>query len=320
MMPQPQVVIRIGTRASVLARRQTEHVRAGLARVWPDRLFEVQLVTTTGDRVLDTPLPLIGGKGLFTAELEAALHAGSIDLAVHSLKDLPTELPEGLVVGAILPRADAHDVLVSRVGCSLDQLPVGARVGTSSTRRAAQLLSHRSDLQILDLRGNADTRMRKALDPAGPYDAILIARAALERLGRLEAATEVLPEDLMLPAPGQGAMAVQCRNEPQILEMLSPLNHVPTEVEVVAERAFLEGMGGGCAVPVAAYGRLDEEGLLRLRGRVSSPDGARRVDVALKRPIHISSRPNPAAARQAGLELAAMALQQGAGELLKGQA
>ena len=319
MMPQPQAVVRIGTRASPLARRQTEHVRAGLARVWPDRLFEVQLISTTGDRVLDTPLPLIGGKGLFTAELEAALHAGAIDLAVHSLKDLPTELPEGLVVGAILLRADPHDVLVSRTGCCLDELPEGARVGTSSTRRAAQALSHRSDLEILDLRGNADTRVRKALDPAGPYDAILIARAALERLGMLDAATEVLPDDLMLPAPGQGAMAVQCRHEPRILEMLGPLNHVPTEVEVVAERAFLEGLGGGCAVPVAAYGRLDENGLLHLRGRVSSPDGAHRVDVAADRSVLTLSRPDPASARLAGFELAAMALRQGAGELLRGQ-
>jgi hydroxymethylbilane synthase len=319
-MPQPQAVVRIGTRASVLARRQTEHVRAALARVWPDGHFEVQLISTTGDRVLDTPLPLIGGKGLFTAELEAALRAGTIDLAVHSLKDLPTELPEGLVVGAILPRADPHDVLISRTGRSLEALPEGARLGTSSTRRAAQLLSHRPDLKILDLRGNADTRVRKALDPSGPYDAILVARAALERLDRLDVATQVLSDDLMLPAPGQGAMAVQCRDEQRVLEMVRPLNHVPTEVEVVAERAFLEGLGGGCAVPVAAYARLDEKGLLHLRGRVSSPDGVHRVDVAVGRSVHVSSRPDPTAARRVGLDLAALALQQGAGELLKGRA
>ena len=319
-MSQPQAAVRIGTRASALARRQTEHVCTELERVWPDTRFEVRLISTTGDRVLDTPLPLIGGKGLFTAELEAALRVGTIDLAVHSLKDLPTELPRGLVVGAVLSRADPHDVLVSRTGLTLDKLPAGARVGTSSTRRAAQLLSHRPDLQILDLRGNADTRVRKALDPAGPYDAILIARAALERLDRLDVATEVLPSGLMLPAPGQGAMAVQCRDEPRVLAMLAPLDHVPTEVEVVAERAFLEGLGGGCAVPVAAYGRLDEEGLLRLRGRVSSPDGARLVDVSVERPIHVSGQPDPAAARQAGLDLATMALRQGAGELLRGQA
>jgi hydroxymethylbilane synthase len=309
-------VVRLGTRASALARWQTEFVRMELIRLWPDLTFEVRLISTTGDRVLDTPLPLIGGKGLFTAELEAALHDGSIDLAVHSLKDLPTEMPSGLSLGAVPERADPRDALVSRSRGVLAALPAGASVGTSSTRRAAQLLHHRPDLRILDLRGNADTRLRKATDPEGPYDAVIIARAALERLGRLDVATEVLDEGLMLPAPGQGAMAVQCRSESRTLGLLRPLDHVPTELAVTAERAFLEGLGGGCAVPVAALGTV-ADGVLRLRGRVSSPDGAGRVDAELERVVVTPSGPSLAAARSAGLELAATALDRGARGLLE---
>ena len=171
------------------------------------------MITTTGDRMLDTPLPAIGGKGVFTAELEQALRERSIDLAVHSLKDLPTAASPGLAVGAVIERADSADVLVSRNGHSVRSLPHGARVGTSSSRRAAQLLYARPDLQIIDLRGNAGTRLRKALDPSGPYDAVVVALAALERLGRMEVVSEVISEDMMLPAPGQGAIAVQCRDE-----------------------------------------------------------------------------------------------------------
>jgi hydroxymethylbilane synthase len=319
-MSQPGPVVRLGTRASKLARWQTEYVRAELERLWPGRSFEIRVITTTGDRVLDTPLPLIGGKGLFTAELEAALLEGSIDLAVHSLKDLPTELTAGLVVGAVPPRADSRDALVSGHGFTVKTLPAGAQVGTSSTRRAAQLLHLRPDLHVLDLRGNADTRLRKALEPDGPYAAILIAKAALERLGRLDAASEVLPPDVMLPAPGQGAMAVQCRDDAASLELLRPLNDVTTELEVIAERAFLEGLGGGCAVPVASHGKLDERGTLHLRGRISSPDGSRQVDVSLDRSAWPESKPSPSGARLAGADLAATALQQGARVLLGGDA
>jgi hydroxymethylbilane synthase len=314
----PGTAVRLGTRASALARWQTEHVRAGLAARWPALRLEVCLISTTGDRVLQTPLPLIGGKGLFTAELEAALRDGSIDMAVHSLKDLPTEMPPGLALGAVPERADPRDAMVSRAGYTLDALPPGAGVGTSSTRRAAQVLHRRPDIRILDLRGNADTRLRKAMDPAGPYDAILIARAALERLGRLDDATEVLDEETMLPAPGQGAMAIQCRAERALLDLVHPLNHSLTELAVTAERAFLEGLGGGCAVPVAALGRVDVRGVLHLRGRVSSPDGALRVDAALRQEVLTASGPAPGAARSAGLELAAIALEQGARGLLEG--
>jgi hydroxymethylbilane synthase len=322
-MNQPGPVVRLGTRASKLARWQTDYVRAELERLWPGRSFEIRVITTTGDRVLDTPLPLIGGKGLFTAELEAALLDGSIDLAVHSLKDLPTQLRAGLAVGAVPPRADSRDALVSGRGFTVKTLPPEAQVGTSSTRRAAQLLHLRPDLRVLDLRGNADTRLRKALEPDGPYAAILIAKAALERLDRLDTAGEILPFDTMLPAPGQGAMAVQCRDDAASLDLLRPLNDSVAELEVGAERAFLEGLGGGCAVPVASYGKLDERGVLHLRGRISAPDGSRQVDVSSDRSVWPESQPCPsglplAAARRAGANLAATALQQGARELLGG--
>jgi len=309
--------VRLGTRGSPLALWQTEHVRQLLAQQHPDMEFEVVVITTSGDRMLDTPLPVIGGKGVFTAELEQALRERSIDLAVHSLKDLPTGASLGLVIGATLERADPADVLVSRIGYSIRSLPTRARVGTSSSRRSAQLLSSRSDLEIIDLRGNADTRLRKALDPSGSYDAVVVARAALERLGRMEVVSEVLSEDMMLPAPGQGALAVQCRDEAESLELVRGIRHAPTELESTAERAFLEGLGGGCAVPVAARARWAEDGRLSIRGRVLSLDGSMKVDVEAKElvPLQVGGRD---AAYSLGSRLAAGALSQGAAELLGG--
>jgi hydroxymethylbilane synthase len=212
-------VVRVGTRGSPLALWQAEHVRELLARHRPELSCEIVVITTTGDQILDTPLPAIGGKGVFTAELEQALHERSIDLAVHSLKDLPTAASPGLAVGTVLQRADSADALVSRNGHSVRSLPNGAHVGTSSSRRAAQLLHARPDLQLIDLRGNAGTRLRKALDPLGPYDAIVVALAALQRLGRMEVVSEIIPEDMMLPAPGQGAIGVQCRDEEDAFEL-----------------------------------------------------------------------------------------------------
>lgn len=307
--------VRIGTRGSPLALWQSEHVRRLLAEQRPDLEYEIVVIATTGDRMMDTPLPVIGGKGVFTAELEQALRERSIDLAVHSLKDLPTEASPGLVIGAVLERTDSADVLVSRSSHGIRSLPNQARVGTSSSRRAAQLLNARSDLQIIDLRGNAGTRLRKALDPLGPYDAVVAARAALERLGRLEVVSEVLSEDMMLPAPGQGALAVQCRDEADGLGLVLGIRHAPSELETTAERAFLEGLGGGCAVPVAARARLGKDGWLSIRGRVLSPDGSRKVDVAARELVSLEVGGRQVAC-DAGMRLAAEALSQGAAELL----
>lgn len=303
----PLPLLRLGTRGSALARWQTDHVAALLQAAWPGLRVEISVLHTQGDRVLDKPLPAIGGKGLFTAELEEALRTGAIDLAVHSLKDLPTELDAGLIIGAIPPRAAVYDVVVSRGAVRLAELPPGACIGASSRRRGAQIRRHFNGLVMLDIRGNVDTRIRKALDPGGPYDAIVLAQAGIERLGYAAAITEVLPLDLMLPAPGQGALAVQCRDDETLRTLLAPLDDRATRAAVEAERAFLGCLGGGCSVPVAAYARI-EDGALTVRGRVTSVDGARQIDVAVQG--------DPRAAQELGRQLAEMARTQGANALL----
>ncbi len=300
--------VRIGTRGSALARWQADHVAGLLKAAYPRLAIDVEIITTRGDRVIESPLPEIGGKGLFTAELESALRGGRIDLAVHSLKDLPTDDPEGLALGAVPQRAAPADVLISRRRRTLNDLPHGAAVGTSSRRRAAQLVVARPDLRLLDVRGNVPTRIDKALDPAGPYDAIVLARAGLERLGRLDAVSEVLSLVVMLPAPGQGALAVQCRDESAWRTLLGPLDHAPTRAAVTAERAFLAGLGGGCAVPIAAYAVVDG-GSLSLRGRVIALDGSRRIEVSL------TGRADEGHAL--GRRLAEHALEQGAAAILE---
>jgi hydroxymethylbilane synthase len=278
------LALTIGTRTSALARWQTGWVRARLEAAWPGLTCTLQPFTTTGDRVLDQPLPAIGGKGVFTAELEEALRAGTIDLAVHSLKDLPIADAPGLVVAAIPPREDAHDVLIAHSGGGLAALPPGARVGTSSLRRAAQLRLQRPDLELLPLRGNVDTRVRKLL--AGDYDAIVLAAAGVLRLGLSEHIAEYLPFALMLPAPGQGALALQCRaNDAATRGLVGALDDPATRAAVTAERAFLAGLGGGCAAPIAAYAEADPASAgqperLRLDGLVASPDGRRVVRVS----------------------------------------
>jgi hydroxymethylbilane synthase len=300
--------IRLGTRTSDLALWQTEHVRDLLKEAWPTIDVALETFSTKGDQVLDTPLPLIGGKGLFTAELEAALRDGRIDAAVHSLKDLPTETPAALALGAIPERANPADVLVSRSGLTLGRLPLAATVGTSSHRRAAQLLNARPDLHVADIRGNVPTRIRKALDPEGPYDAVVLAYAGLLRLGRLDVITQVLSLELLLPAPGQGALAVQCRDDSQSLDLLAPLDDRPTSVAVTAERAFLAALGGGCSVPIAAYAWLEGQEL-QLHGRVTALDGSRQIDVTGHAP--------DAEADALGGRLAREALARGAAPLLE---
>lgn len=298
--------LRLGTRGSQLARWQTSYVAKLLQAAWPDLRIAMEVITTKGDRTLDTPLPLIGGKGLFTLELEDALRSGAIDVAVHSLKDLPTETPDGLCLGAIPARANPADVLVSREGHTLARLPEGAAIGTSSKRRAAQLLYRRPDLRIIDIRGNVDTRIRKAQDPNGPYDATVLAYAGLERMGWLNAVSEVLPDDLMLPAPGQGALGVQCRDEAAMCELLRPIQDTVTAAAVIAERAFLAKLGGGCATPVAALATI-EGSVLSLAGRVTSIDGTKQVDVAARGDVDQPNALGVAAAQEA-LEEGAWAL------------
>ena len=292
------------TRPSALARWQTQWVMNALKSIHPDLECEEKMITTQGDKVLDKPLPEIGGKGLFTQELESELLSGAVHCAVHSLKDLPVDNPPGLTVGCIPARAEARDALISKNGYTLATLPRGASVGTSSLRRAAQILALRPDIRIESLRGNVDTRLRKAMD--GQYDAILLAGAGLIRLGLEGHVAEWLPLDVVLPAPGQGALAVQCRIDDQAtLDLLAVLEDDPTRKAVTAERAFLSGLGGGCSVPVAAYASLNDQ-MIRLTGLVISEDG--------RKAIHVQRAGTEA--RGLGHELAQRAIAQGANEIL----
>lgn len=296
------------TRPSALARWQTQWVINNLKNIHPDLICEEKIITTQGDKILDKPLPEIGGKGLFTQELESELLSGAVHCAVHSLKDLPVENPIGLTIGCIPVRAEVRDAFISRDGYTLATLPINASVGTSSLRRAAQILSLRSDVHIQSLRGNVDTRLRKALD--GQYDAIILAGAGLIRLGLAGHVTEWLPLEVMLPAPGQGALAVQCRaDDKETLALFFKLEDESTRKAVTAERAFLSGLGGGCAVPVAAYATVKGQTprVITLTGLVISEDGKKVVKIA-------GEGTDPL---QLGNDLAQRAIAQGAAEILK---
>lgn len=300
--------LHFATRPSALARWQTQYVINALQKIHPNLEWEEKVITTQGDKILDKPLPEIGGKGLFTQELESELLNGNVHCAVHSLKDLPVENPAGLTVGCIPARAEVRDALISRDGYTLATLPNGASVGTSSLRRASQVLSLRPDLHIQSLRGNVDTRLRKALD--GQYDAIILAGAGLTRLGLEKNVTEWLSLDVMLPAPGQGALAIQCRADDQTtLNLLAALEDNTTRKAVTAERAFLQGLGGGCAVPVAAYAQVEGQTskVIQLTGLVISEDGKTVVKVTDEGmdPLEL------------GKSLAQLAIQNGADEILK---
>jgi hydroxymethylbilane synthase len=266
----------IGTRGSNLALWQTNHVAELLQRTQPDLEIEMQIIKTQGDLVRDRALSQVGGKGLFVKEIEQALLAGEIDLAVHSLKDMPTAQPDGLVLDAILERADPHDALVVRgEEQTLAALPPGARVGTSSLRRRSQVLAIRPDLQILDLRGNVDTRLRKLRE--GQYEAVVLAAAGLARLGRAGAISQILPVDIVLPAVGQGALCVEARTGDTVTgPLLSSLDHPPTRQATQAERSFLGRLEGGCQVPIGAFAEVYGNHL-HLRGLVASLDGRRLV-------------------------------------------
>jgi hydroxymethylbilane synthase len=273
-VPPLPAAVTLGTRASALARAQTELVAARLAATREELGCTTRVISTTGDRTQGSgePLPSIGGKGLFTAELERALRDSDIDVAVHSLKDLPTEDAPGVVVGAVTARDDVRDCLVAHTMGSLAELPAGAVVGTSSLRRSAQLAALRPDLEIRSIRGNVDTRVRKVAE--GEYDAAVLAAAGIRRLGLERVVTEWLSDETMLPAPGQGALAIQCRaDDEDVLTLLAELDDTVARAETSAERAFLRALGGGCAAPVAALATALTTPRVRLQGLVASVDG-----------------------------------------------
>jgi hydroxymethylbilane synthase len=271
--------LRLGTRTSRLARWQTDHVAALLQAAWPALQCQIVPFSTRGDRILDKPLPEIGGKGLFTAELETALRAGEIDLAVHSLKDLPVEDAPGLTIGAIPVRAPVQDAIVAGDGLRMAELPFGAVVGTSSIRRRAQLLAVRPDLQVRSIRGNVETRIRKVVEE-GLYAATVLALAGLERLALADRSSEILSLEVMLPAPGQGALGVQCREDDSAtLALLAAIDHAATRAAVTAERTFLQALGGGCSAPIGAFARTGDDDTIDLLGIVGAVDGSRLIRV-----------------------------------------
>lgn len=268
----PTRTVRVGVRSSPLSLAQTEEVLSPLRARFPDRLFEVTTISTHGDRDKQSPL-LSLGRGTFVKEIEVALLSGEIDLAVHSAKDVPAEIPDGLVLAGTVPRQDPRDSLVDRWGLPLDELPAGARIGTSSPRRTGQLKARRPDVEVVPIRGNVGTRLDKARGP--DYDGVLLAAAGLARLGRQDEVSEYLPIEVCTPDVGQGTLAVEVRaDDDELFEMLDQIDHGPTRVALVAERSFLAALGGGCTVPVAAYARLDGDRLL-ITAMAALPDGSR---------------------------------------------
>jgi hydroxymethylbilane synthase len=300
--------LRIGTRGSPLALWQANHIADLLRPLASPRPVVLVQIETIGDRVRDLALSRIGGEGVFTKEIQNALLQDKVDVAVHSLKDLPTILVEGLVLAAVPERGPTGDVLVSHKFARFDHLPKGATVATSSLRRRAQVLHRRPDLKLVDIRGNVDTRLRKLKEQ--DLDAIILAEAGLVRLGLGEAITEVLDRNWMLPAVGQGALGLECRSDDQeTINLLEQLNDSDTQFCVLAERALLRGLGGGCQVPIGASARV-ENGVLWLCGAVLPPDGSRRIEAVTEGP--------PDAAESLGYDLARMLLGLGARELLGG--
>lgn len=299
-------LLRIATRKSPLALWQAEHVRARLLECHAGLQVELLTMSTKGDRILDSPLAKIGGKGLFVKELEQGMLEGRADIAVHSMKDVPAELPDGLCIAAILEREDPRDAFVSDKYASIDALPEGARVGTSSLRRQCQLRARRPDLEILDLRGNVGTRLGK-LD-AGNYDAIILACAGLKRLGLEARITMALPPELMLPAIAQGVIGIECRcDDEQVKALIAPLHHAVTGQRTQAERAMNATLAGGCQAPVAGYSVIGSAGI-ELRGLVGRPDGTEIIRGDISGPAQD--------AEALGKRLADELLSRGAGQIL----
>jgi hydroxymethylbilane synthase len=297
--------MRIGTRGSALALAQSGHVRERLTNGSADDV-PLEVIETSGDRNPMASLRRFGGKGIFTKEIEEALLMGRVDLAVHSLKDLPTEMTAGLTIGALLPREDPRDAVIARGGVPLEKLPRGAKVGTSSLRRRAQLLARRPDLEVVDLRGNVPTRIARLEE--GRFDAIVIAAAGLRRLGLIDRATELLDDSFMLPAPGQGVVAIQIRDgDAKTSAAVSALHDPGAAAEAAAERSLLAALGGGCLVPIGARARV-ADGSLTLAGFVGDPSG---------RPALRRTARGPASDPEAvGRELAGMFLHEGARSIL----
>ena len=297
----------VGSRDSALAMWQTNWVVDTLSKLNPDYTFRIVSMKTHGDKILDVALAKIGDKGLFTKELEVAMLNREIDLAVHSMKDLPTELPEGLTIGAMCERVDPRDVVISRNGIPLAQLPQGALIGTSSLRRCAQLLNYRQDLQLEPLRGNLNTRMAKL--ERNNLDAIILAAAGVERLGWGDRITERISTEVCLPAVGQGSIGIEIREgDQEVFNLVQTINHAPSRAAITAERALLKKLEGGCQIPIGALGTVDGD-QLTLKGVVAGLDGQEVIRDQISGPV--------GEAAALGKKLAARLVEMGADRILK---
>ncbi|NNJ99800.1 MAG: hydroxymethylbilane synthase [Desulfatitalea sp.] len=299
--------LRIGTRGSQLALWQARWVQSAIQTHWPQIHVELSIIKTTGDKIIDRPLSQVGGKGLFVKEIEEALLAERVDLAVHSMKDMPAEIPAGLAVGAVPARENPQDALVSDHYGALDELPQGARVGTSSLRRAAQLLHQRPDLKIVPLRGNLGTRLKKLTDT--DLDAVILAAAGLRRLGLADRITLLLSAEQMLPAVGQGALCIQTRDgDPLVSPVLGPLDDADARTAIAAERAFLTRLEGGCQIPLAGFAQVSGK-RVTMTGLVAEPDGRTIIRESAEAPVE--------AATGMGKALAETLLARGADKILE---
>jgi hydroxymethylbilane synthase len=299
-------IIRIGTRGSQLALYQAKKVKATLEELFPELQVELKIIKTKGDKILDVALSKIGDKGLFTKEIENELIDGTVDIAVHSLKDLPTKLPEGLKLGAVLERGEFRDALVSKDGKKLNELKAGDIVATSSLRRIAGLLKINNQIVIKDIRGNVNSRLQKMED--GYCDAMIMAAAGLQRLGLENYITEILEPEVVMPAVSQGAIAIETRlNDQRVDALMGKVNHLPTWNAVTAERAFLSHLEGGCQVPLGCYSKV-ENGILKLSGFVASIDGKQFIEENISGEIENGAR--------LGVQLAEIMLDKGAGQIL----
>ena len=297
----------IGTRGSDLALWQANLVRTRLESLFTEQEFEIKVIRTTGDQLLDIALSKIGDKGLFTRQIETALLNGEIDFAVHSLKDLQTVQPDGLIIGAVCDRETANDVFISKTHKSIDELPAGARVATGSLRRKSQLLNFRPDLEVVEIRGNVPTRLKKFQE--SDLDGLILAYAGIFRLGLEKSVSQLIPFTVMLPAVGQGAVAVEIREgDGEVLELAAKLESGPTRVCITAERSFLRRLEGGCQVPIGAYATIDR-GNLHLEGMVGSLDGS----VIFRESISGGT----VEAEELGTRLAERLIEKGAAELLE---